>query len=194
MRVQRMRVVREEKLDGFVVFADDSNMHSVELFDEIQSVKWFGALSVGILAHSGNADELSSVLKMNQEGKPLSMPIQGPSCDSSGKHVFDTQPYATKSGVYVDDKAAVMPSKMEWSGFVLLWKESVDDRLVRVKDVNNLLDGNEGIEDGPLSFHLEANSKFPPGWLDHKVSLRHNCAVKEDTMARESSSKLQQEL
>nr|VDD37405.1 unnamed protein product [Brassica oleracea] len=35
--------VREEKLDGI---ADDSNMHSMELFDEIQNVKWFGALSV----------------------------------------------------------------------------------------------------------------------------------------------------
>ncbi|KAL0863241.1 hypothetical protein Bca101_042359 [Brassica carinata] len=198
MRIQGLRIVREEKLDGIVVFVDDSNMHSMELFDEIQSVRWFGALSVGILAHSGNADELSSVLKMNQEGKKaLSMPIQGPSCDSSGKlvgwHVFDTQPYATKSGVYVDDTAAVMPSKMEWSGFVLnsrlLWKESVDERPTWVKDVNNLLDGNEEI-DSPLSLvkdpsmveplgscgrnvllwwlrvEARADSKFPPGsWI-----------------------------
>lgn len=191
MRIQGLRIVREEKLDGIVVFADDSNMHSMELFDEIQNVRWFGALSVGILAHSGNADELSSVLKMDQEGKP----IQGPSCDSSGKlvgwHVFNTQPYATKTAVYVDDKAAVMPSKMEWSGFVLnsrlLWKEPVDDRPTWVKDVDNLLDGNEEIEDGPLSMvkdpsmvetlgscgrnvllwwlrvEARADSKFPPG-------------------------------
>ncbi|KAJ0239094.1 beta-1,4-xylosyltransferase IRX14H [Hirschfeldia incana] len=201
MRVQGLRMVREEKLDGVVVFVDDSNMHGMELFDEIQNVRWFGALSVGILAHSGNADELSSVLKMDQEGKGLSMmPVQGPSCDSSGKlvgwHVFDTQPYATKSGVYVDDKAALMmmPSKMEWSGFVLnsklLWKESVDDRPTWVKDVNSLLDGgNEEIVDGPLSMvkdlsmveplgscgrnvllwwlrvEARADSKFPPGWI-----------------------------
>lgn len=197
MRIQALRIVREEKLDGIVVFVDDSNMHSMELFDEIQNVRWFGALSVGILAHSGNADELSSVLKTNQEGKPLSMPIQGPSCDSSGKlvgwHVFNTQPYATKTAVYVDDKAAVMPSKMEWSGFVLnsrlLWKESAVDRPAWVKDVNNLLDGNEEIEDGPLSLvkdpsmvetlescgrnvllwwlrvEARADSKFPPGWI-----------------------------
>ncbi|KAF3598004.1 hypothetical protein DY000_02024078 [Brassica cretica] len=197
MRIQALRIVREEKLDGIVVFVDDSNMHSMELFDEIQNVRWFGALSVGILAHSGNADELSSVLKTNQEGKPLSMPIQGPSCDSSGKlvgwHVFNTQPYATKTAVYVDDKAAVMPSKMEWSGFVLnsrlLWKESAVDRPAWVKDVNNLLDGNEEIEDGPLSMvkdpsmvetlgscgrnvllwwlrvEARADSNFPPGWI-----------------------------
>ena len=37
------RIVRKERLDGIVMFADDSNMHSMELFDEIQSVKWIGA-------------------------------------------------------------------------------------------------------------------------------------------------------
>lgn len=199
MRVEGLRIVREEKLDGVVVFVDDSNMHSMELFDEIQNVRWFGALSVGILAHSGNADELSSVLKTtDREGMP--MPIQGPSCDSSGKlvgwHVFNTQPYATKSEVYVGDKADVMmmPSKMEWSGFVLnsrlLWKESVDDKPIWVKDVNSLFDGsNEEIYDGPLSLvkdpsmveplgscgrsvllwwlrvEARADSKFPPGWI-----------------------------
>ncbi|KAF8049138.1 hypothetical protein N665_2285s0005 [Sinapis alba] len=194
MRIQALRIVREEKLDGIVIFADDSNMHSMELFDEIQNVKWFGALSVGILAHSGNADELSSVLKMDQEGKSLLMPIQGPSCDSSGKlvgwHVFDTQPYATKSGAYVDEKAAVVPSKMEWSGFVLnsklLWEESVDGKPIWVKQNINMLDDDN---DSPLSLvkdpsmveplgscgrnvllwwlrvEARADSKFPPGWI-----------------------------
>lgn len=186
--------MRDEKLDGIVMFADDSNMHSLELFDEIQAVKWFGALSIGILAHSGNADELSSVLmKQGKNKEKPSMPIQGPSCDSSEKlvgwHVFDTQPYAKKMAVYIDDKATVMPSKMEWSGFVLnsrlLWKESVDDKPTWVKDLF-LSDDNEEI-DSPLSLvkdpymveplgscgrhvllwwlrvEARADSKFPPG-------------------------------
>ncbi|KAL1196507.1 putative beta-1,4-xylosyltransferase IRX14H [Cardamine amara subsp. amara] len=193
MRLHALRVVREKKLDGIVMFGDDSNMHSMELFDEIQSVKWVGALSIGILAHSGNADELSSVLK-NQQEKP-SMPIQGPSCDSSEKlvgwHIYNTQPYAKKTAVYIDEKAAVMPSKMEWSGFVLnsklLWKESVDDKPAWVKDLN-LLDDSEEI-DSPLSLvkdpsmveplgscgrhvllwwlrvEARADSKFPHGWI-----------------------------
>ncbi|CAH2043201.1 unnamed protein product [Thlaspi arvense] len=196
MRLHALRIVRDKKLDGIVVFADDSNMHSMELFDEIQAVKWFGAVSIGILAHSGNADELSSVL-MNQgkkKGKP-SMPIQGPSCDSKEKlvgwHVFDTQPYAEKTVAFIDDKANLMPSKMEWSGFVLnsrlLWKELVDDKPTWVKDVN-LLDDN-GEVDSPLSLvkdtsmveplgscgrhvllwwlrvEARADSKFPPGWI-----------------------------
>ncbi|KVH87892.1 Glycosyl transferase, family 43 [Cynara cardunculus var. scolymus] len=42
MRLQAMRVVREDKLDGIIMFADDSNMHSSELFDEIQKVEWIG--------------------------------------------------------------------------------------------------------------------------------------------------------
>ncbi|KAJ4870589.1 hypothetical protein Rs2_47811 [Raphanus sativus] len=95
----------------------------------------------------------------------------------------------------VDDKAAVMPSKTEWLGFVLnsrlLWKESVDDRPAWVKDVNNLLDGNEGIEDSPLSFHGGTTWKLIAN--SHLVSLRHNCAVKEDTMARGSKSKSSKE-
>ncbi|GAB2279637.1 hypothetical protein Dimus_014281 [Dionaea muscipula] len=53
MRMQALRVIRERQLDGIVMFADDSNMHSLELFDEVQKVKWIGAISVGILLHSG---------------------------------------------------------------------------------------------------------------------------------------------
>lgn len=173
--------MRDERLDGIVVFADDSNMHSMELFDEIQAVKWFGAVSVGILAHSGNADELSSVLlnqqeKKNREKKP-SMPIQGPSCDSSGKlvgwHIFNTQPYAKESGVYTDEKATAMPSKMEWSGFVLnsrlLWKEAVDGKPTWVKDVE-LLDGSEEI-DSPLSLVKDPSMVEPLGSCGRHVLL-----------------------
>lgn len=31
-------VIRERKMDGVVVFTDDSNVHSMELFDEVQKV------------------------------------------------------------------------------------------------------------------------------------------------------------
>jgi len=172
--------VREKKLDGIVMFADDSNMHSMELFDEIQTVKWFGALSVGILAHSGNADELSSVLK-NEQGKNKekpSMPIQGPSCNSSEKlvgwHIFNTQPYAKKTAVYIDEKAPVMPSKMEWSGFVLnsrlLWKESLDDKPAWVKDLSLLDDGYAEIE-SPLSLVKDPSMVEPLGSCGRRVLL-----------------------
>ncbi|CAH8335613.1 unnamed protein product [Eruca vesicaria subsp. sativa] len=206
MRIKALKVVRDEKLDGVVVFVDDSNMHSMEFFDEVQSVRWFGAVSVGILlARSGN--ELSMV------------PIQGPSCDSSGKvvgwHVFDTKPYGTngKGGVM----KMMMGSKMEWAGFVLnsrlVWEEGGgDDRPSWVKDVDKLLDGDEGVDDGVLSLvkdasmveplgscgrrvllwwlrvEARADSKFPPGWII-KSPLDITVASKK-TPWSDSSSKL----
>ncbi|WOL15648.1 putative glucuronosyltransferase [Canna indica] len=55
MRLHALRVVRQRRMDGIVVFADDNNVHTVELFDEAQKVKWMGAISVGILTHTGRS-------------------------------------------------------------------------------------------------------------------------------------------
>ncbi|VYS65126.1 unnamed protein product [Arabidopsis thaliana] len=194
------RVVREEKLDGIVMFADDSNMHSMELFDEIQNVKWFGTVSVGILAHSGNAEEMvlsmekRKEMEKEEEEESSSLPVQGPACNSTdqliGWHIFNTLPYAGKSAVYIDDVAAVLPQKLEWSGFVLnsrlLWEEA-ENKPEWVKDFGSLNE-NEGVE-SPLSLlkdpsmveplgscgrqvllwwlrvEARADSKFPPGWI-----------------------------
>ncbi|CAB80355.1 UDP-glucuronyltransferase-like protein [Arabidopsis thaliana] len=200
MRLQALRVVREEKLDGIVMFADDSNMHSMELFDEIQNVKWFGTVSVGILAHSGNAEEMvlsmekRKEMEKEEEEESSSLPVQGPACNSTdqliGWHIFNTLPYAGKSAVYIDDVAAVLPQKLEWSGFVLnsrlLWEEA-ENKPEWVKDFGSLNE-NEGVE-SPLSLlkdpsmveplgscgrqvllwwlrvEARADSKFPPGWI-----------------------------
>ncbi|KAH9663710.1 Beta-1,4-xylosyltransferase IRX14 [Citrus sinensis] len=195
MRLRALRIVREEKLDGIVMFADDSNMHSMELFDEIQNVKWFGAVSVGILALAGNQDESSSVIMEKEEGgENTAMPVQGPACNSSnnlvGWHTFNSLPYARKSATYIDDRATVLPRKLEWAGFVLnsrlLWKEA-KDKPEWVNDLD-LLDGLEDIE-SPLSLlkdqsmveplgncgrqvivwwlrvEARSDSKFPPGWI-----------------------------
>lgn len=177
------------------MFADDSNMHSMELFDEIQNVKWFGALSVGILAHSGNADEPSLLIDKEAE-ENLPMPVQGPACNSSDKlvgwHTFNSLPYGGKNAVYIDDRATVLPRKLEWSGFVLnsrlLWKET-EGKPEWVNDLDTL-DPTEDIE-SPLSLlkdtsmveplgscgrqvllwwlrvEARADSKFPPGLVFH---------------------------
>ncbi|KAL1190465.1 Beta-1,4-xylosyltransferase IRX14 [Cardamine amara subsp. amara] len=197
MRLQALRVVKEEKLDGVVMFADDSNMHSMELFDEIQNVSWFGTVSIGILAHSGNAEEM--VMSMDRrkeidEEESSSLPVQGPACNATNKligwHIFNTLPYAGKSAVYIDDVAAVLPQKLEWSGFVLnsrlLWEEA-ENKPEWVKDFGSLNE-NEVLE-SPLSLlkdpsmveplgtcgkqvllwwlrvEARADSKFPPGWM-----------------------------
>uniref|UniRef100_A0A5B6YTG8 Glycosyltransferases n=1 Tax=Davidia involucrata TaxID=16924 RepID=A0A5B6YTG8_DAVIN len=190
MRFRALRVVREEKLDGILMFADDSNMHSMELFDEIQNVKWIGAVSVGILAHSVNSDkELSVVQKEDEENSPV--PVQGPACNSSDKlvgwHTFNSLPYVEKSATYIGDRAIVLPRKLEWAGFVLnsrlLWKEA-DDKPEWVKDLDTVEDmesplsllkdpsvveplGNCGrkVLLWWLRVEARADSKFPAGWI-----------------------------
>ncbi|CAI5472160.1 unnamed protein product [Closterium sp. Yama58-4] len=53
MRVVGLRYVREHRLDGIVVFADDSSVFSPKFFAEAQRVPWFGAGSVGVLLPVG---------------------------------------------------------------------------------------------------------------------------------------------
>ncbi|KAF2283760.1 hypothetical protein GH714_014941 [Hevea brasiliensis] len=192
MRLRALRVVREQKLDGIVMFADDSNMHSMDLFDEIQNVKWFGAVSIGILAHSGGADESSLVAVKEEVEKRSSMPVQGPACNASNKlagwHTFNSLPYEGKSAILIDDRATVLPQQLEWAGFVmnsrLLWKET-EDKPDWMKD----LDSVDADIESPLSLlkdpsvteplgscgrqvllwwlrvEARSDSKFPPGWI-----------------------------
>lgn len=199
--------MREQKLDGIVMFADDSNMHSMELFDEMQNVKWFGAVSVGILAHSENAYDLSdSAIHKKEDGENPSMPVQGPACNSSNKlvgwHTFNSLPYVGKSANYIDDRAPVLPRKLEWAGFVLnsrlLWNRA-EDKPEWVKDLDSIGGADEDIGSPlfllkdlsmiePLGscgrqvllwwLRVEArfDSKFPPRLVFHLLLLLFICA------------------
>ncbi|KAG6774039.1 hypothetical protein POTOM_021388 [Populus tomentosa] len=179
MRLRALRVVREEMMDGIVMFADDSNMHSMELFDEIQNVKWFGAVSVGILAHSGGGGggESSSAVAEKDVKPNLSnpaMPVQGPACNASNKlvgwHTFNSLPYEGKSAVYIDDRATVLPRKLEWAGFVLnsrLLLKEAQDKPEWVKDLD-LVD--ENIE-SPLSLLKDPSMVEPLGSCGRQVLL-----------------------
>ncbi|MCL7026343.1 hypothetical protein MKW94_005390 [Papaver nudicaule] len=159
MRIHGLRVVREEKLDGIVMFGDDSNMHNMELFDEIQSVKC--------------SEDLSS-LTNNEKEENLPMHVQGPACNSSGHligwHTFNSLPYGGKSAMYIGDREIVLPRKLEWSGFVLnsrlVWKES-PDRPVWVNDLDSL---HEAVE-SPLSLLTDPSYVEPLGDCGRKVLL-----------------------
>nr|DAD21466.1 TPA_asm: hypothetical protein HUJ06_022929 [Nelumbo nucifera] len=177
MRLRALRVVREQRLDGIVMFADDGNTHSMELFDEIQSVKWIGALSVGILAHSGNSDESSSLLQKQEDEENLPLPVQGPACNSSGQlvgwHTFNSLPYVEKSATYIDDRAIVLPRKLEWAGFVLnsklVWKD-IEDKPEWVKDLDKLVADEEDL-DSPLSLLEDTSVVEPLGNCGRKILL-----------------------
>ncbi|XP_076900510.1 beta-1,4-xylosyltransferase IRX14-like [Bidens hawaiensis] len=169
MRLQALRVVREEKLDGIVMFADDSNMHSLELFDEVQKVEWIGAVSVGIHVHSSHSDAT------DEKKSPLL--VQGPVCNLSDKltgwHAVDSSAYQQKSADYIGDMAIVLPQEVEWCGFVmnsrLVWEES-EFRPEWIKDLDMVVDGFEGIE-SPLSFVEESSMVEPLGGCGKKVMV-----------------------
>ncbi|KAJ7944457.1 Glycosyltransferase [Quillaja saponaria] len=177
MRLRALRIVREEKLDGIVMFADDSNMHSMELFDEIQNVNMIGAVSVGILIHSDNVGESSSLLQKEGNEKALPLPVQGPACNSSnemvGWHTFNPSPYVGKSALYIDDRAPVLPRKLEWAGFVLnsriLWKDG-EDKPEWVRDLDTL-DGVHKEIESPLSLLKDSSVVEPLGSCGRQVLL-----------------------
>ena len=172
--------MREEKLDGIVMFADDSNMHSLELFDEIQKVEWIGAFSVGILAHSSHSDEdpFEAPKNLNEsDDKKSALPIQGPACNSSdqliGWHTFNSNSYRQKRANYIGDMAIVLPRKLEWCGFVmnsrLVWEES-EFRPEWIKDLDMVVSGDREIEN-PLSFVKDSSMVEPLGSCGKKVML-----------------------
>ncbi|CAH1420899.1 unnamed protein product [Lactuca virosa] len=154
MRLQALRVVREEKLDGIVMFADNSNMHSLELFDEIQKVEWIGTVSVGILLHSSHSNEdpfevQKNLNEPNNKKSPLA--TQGPACNSSdhsiGWHTFNFYAYEQKSANYIGDMAIVLPQKLEWSGFVETLYPLLHRAIVAASAVPDLQDRYDSMPD-----------------------------------------------
>ncbi|KAM7516492.1 hypothetical protein LguiA_006075 [Lonicera macranthoides] len=177
MRLRGLRIVREENLDGIVMFADDSNMHSMELFDEIQKVKWIGAVSVGILAHSGHSDEELSVFQKRGDANKSPLPVQGPACNSSdqliGWHTFNSMPYVEKSASFIGDRATVLPRKLEWAGFVLnsrLLRKDSEDKPEWIKDLDTVARDTEDVE-SPLSLLKDPSVVEPLGSCGRKVML-----------------------
>lgn len=172
--------MRDKKLDGIVMFADDSNTHSMELFDEIQNVKWVGALSVGILAHMSDTDESSVSLLEKDEDEDdeiSSMPVQGPACNSSnqliGWHTFNSMPYVGNSATYIGDRGVVLPRKLEWAGFVLnsrlLWKDD-DGGPEWVNDLDTLAHNEEAVE-SPLFLLKDFSLVEPLGSCGRQILL-----------------------
>lgn len=162
-------MVRDRKLDGIVVFADESNVHSMELFDEIQKVKWMGAVSVGFLLHSGMTETMG-----NDEKEKFPVPIQGPACNSSGDLIgWHTLPYAQKSEIPIGEMATVEPVKLEWAGFVLnsrlLWKEA-EGKPDWFRDLDAVGENGEEIE-SPLVLLKDKSFVEPLGECGKKVLL-----------------------
>lgn len=174
------RVVREKRLDGIIMFADDSNMHTLELFDEIQKVKWVGAVSVGILGQMGGSEEgeLSMIHRddSQKDEKSSQRPVQGPACNSSnhlvGWQTINTLSFVERSARYIGDRAVVLPRKLEWAVFLLnsrLFWEGMN-KPSWVKELEEV-SGNEEDVESPLSFLNDASVVEPLGSCGRKVML-----------------------
>lgn len=86
------------------MFADESNVHTMEFFDEAQTVKWFASVSVGVLVHTGGLEKEIEEAEGEKKGNTgLGFPIIGPACNSSchivGWHAFGTLNYTGMSRV-----------------------------------------------------------------------------------------------
>ncbi|KAE8665769.1 putative beta-1,4-xylosyltransferase IRX14H [Hibiscus syriacus] len=163
MRLRALRIVREMKLDGIIVFADDSNVHNMELFDEIQNLKWFGAVSIGILVKMANADEKAD--RKNNEDENHRFPVQGPICNAPG---MLTGWYAGETGVYIGDRATLSPTKFEWCGFVLnsrLLRKDGGEKPDWIKDIDTLDDDI----DSPLDLVKDHSMVEPLGSCGRRV-------------------------
>lgn len=133
-----------------------------------------GVVSVGILAHTGMADQL----RLSEEDKQnMPLPVHGPACNSSGHligwHTFNSLPFSGKTATVVGEAAPVLPRDLEWAGFVLnsrmLWKEA-DGKPDWVKDLDAVGENGEEIEN-PLTLLNDLSSIDPLGNCGKKVLL-----------------------
>nr|XP_043608880.1 beta-1,4-xylosyltransferase IRX14-like [Erigeron canadensis] len=114
MRLQALRVVKEEKLDGIVIFADEADHHDRKFFYEIQKVRWIGSVPI-IVGRDGSIHNEKI--------------IQAPACNNNSSLHHQNNGWRIHSrpcrGCNVSD--IVLPEKLKWSEFVmnsrLVWKE-----------------------------------------------------------------------
>ncbi|KAJ1700284.1 hypothetical protein LUZ63_000063 [Rhynchospora breviuscula] len=170
MRLHALRLISEQNMEGIIVFADESNIHDLKLFDEAQKVKSVGAINLSFLTDPRNP---------NQENNPQPEPVvQGPVCNSDGQ---------LSSWRTLDpSNDGFAPQKMEWAGFLL------DSKLLLEKDLDKidanlkglLGDNGSGIEplgkcaDNVLVWWIRAETqpatKFPPGWaIEQGIPSKH---------------------
>ncbi|XP_024395814.1 probable beta-1,4-xylosyltransferase IRX14H isoform X1 [Physcomitrium patens] len=150
LRTEGLRYVREQNLEGVIVFADESNVYSMQFFDEVQKVKWVGALPVGTLGYAGFEDpallrdkgflkdsgarlfrrRLLEPLQEMPVSRNTVLQVQGPTCDSS-ENITGWRAFRPLSlddvliNEYRDEQ-----TNLEWSGFVLnartVWASAPD--------------------------------------------------------------------
>lgn len=178
LRMGALRFLQEKRLDGIVLFVDDSSTHSLDFFNEARKTKWMGALSIGLLTDSSTVEKQFTT-------NFSSFPVQGPVCNTDG-HI---------TGWYIPSMIATNQETYEWralkwAGFSLnaklLWEDY--DKPAGFKNWNELFELKKSSIQSPLDFarnvtlveplgdcgrsvllwslrvEARADSKFPPRW------------------------------
>lgn len=171
LRVEGLRFIREQLLDGVVVFADYSNTYSLDFFDEVQKVNWVGAFSIGVLPHSGSLKSLKVVPEETQDGLLVAVAkvtnrssnlisLQSSACNSSG-HVVGwhaSMENGTSQGI-----GSIR--SLEWSVFAfnarLLWV--YQELPTWIRSWNELFGGNHTLVRSPLDFVKNSSHIEPLG-------------------------------
>eukprot|EP00250_Pteridium_aquilinum_P007809 c17455_g1_i1 orf=231-1721(+) len=126
LRTKGLRFVRDRRLDGIVLFVDDSNTYSLDFFKEAQKTKWLGAFSIGLLSDSRLGEYTRQASEMTREDSSSSslssLPLQGPACDLNGHIVGWYASFEIAKGLGTQHQRA-----LEWAGFSLNAKLLLDD-------------------------------------------------------------------
>ncbi|KAJ3677279.1 hypothetical protein LUZ60_003003 [Juncus effusus] len=166
MRMHALRIIKEQKMEGIILFTDESNIHDLKLFDEAQKVKSIGAV------------QLSFLSPPNQQNDDFAPKAQGPICDSSGKITgfktweFENDGFAPKG-------------RTEWAGFAIdanfIFEKDLD---VINEDIMGLVGNGSGMDplhdcqESVLVWWIRAETRpdsiFPQNWIIENGDLSTN--------------------
>lgn len=153
MTTLQQRYIREQRLDGIVVFADDSTVYSAQFFDAIQKVQWLGTLPLAILGHalgsSSEAQTLSSTTTSSSQSSHLH--LQSPVCEPSSGLIKGWHAHGSRAldAAEEQQEGAEEGAMLEWAGFVMnarvVWEGAASGRPEWVRDWS---EWGEGGDDG----------------------------------------------
>lgn len=173
LRIDALRFIHAKRLDGIVLFVDDSNTYSLDFFKEAKKTKWMGAFSIGLLSDSSLSKSLEQTSEIAMEERssskpPPFLPLQGPACDANGYMI----------GWYTPSKTAKNRDthewrNLEWTGFSLnaklLWEDY--EKPAGFRSWNDLFKHNASSIQSPLDFVQNATLIEPLGDCGRSVLL-----------------------
>ncbi|KAI5067473.1 hypothetical protein GOP47_0018001 [Adiantum capillus-veneris] len=172
LRTEGLRFIREKKLDGIVIFMDDSITYSSDFFKEAQKTKWIGGFSVGLLSDFSVTKDAGETLVSANEKSSSSMPstlqLQGPVCDRSEHMIGWFAPVEAAGDFGLQGRGA-----LEWAGFSLngklLWEGY--EMPAGFRSWNEGLKQSENFIQSPLDFVQNSTLVEPLGDCGRSILL-----------------------